>query len=90
VKSYIKIYSNPTGIVTPIPFKEVLYPGEIEWLTEQKRRKEGILIEDKIIRSSYRDVFIVDPKVFQLLSYLFSTLKDDSSNVRYYLATRKF
>jgi LDH2 family malate/lactate/ureidoglycolate dehydrogenase len=28
-------------------FKEVLYPGEIEWLTEQKRRKEGILIEDK-------------------------------------------
>jgi len=28
-------------------FKEVLYPGEIEWLTEQKRRSEGIFIEDK-------------------------------------------
>jgi uncharacterized oxidoreductase len=28
-------------------FKEVLYPGEIEWLTEQKRRKEGIPIEDE-------------------------------------------
>jgi LDH2 family malate/lactate/ureidoglycolate dehydrogenase len=28
-------------------FKEVLYPGEIEWLTEQKRRREGILIEEK-------------------------------------------
>jgi len=28
-------------------FKEVLYPGEIEWLTEQKRLKEGIPIEDE-------------------------------------------
>jgi LDH2 family malate/lactate/ureidoglycolate dehydrogenase len=28
-------------------FQEVLYPGEIEWLTEQRRRKEGIFIEDK-------------------------------------------
>ena len=28
-------------------FKEVLYPGEVEWLTEQKRKKEGISIEDK-------------------------------------------
>jgi len=28
-------------------FKEVLYPGEIEWLMEQKRRKEGIPVEDR-------------------------------------------
>ena len=28
-------------------FKEVLYPGEIEWLTEQKRRREGVPIEDE-------------------------------------------
>jgi len=28
-------------------FKEVLYPGEIELLTEQKRRKEGVPIEDE-------------------------------------------
>jgi len=27
-------------------FTEVLYPGEIEWRTEQKRRKEGIPIDD--------------------------------------------
>ncbi len=27
-------------------FEEVLYPGEPEWLTEQKRRREGIFIED--------------------------------------------
>jgi uncharacterized oxidoreductase len=27
-------------------FTEVLYPGEPEWRTEQKRRKEGIFVED--------------------------------------------
>lgn len=27
--------------------EKVLYPGEIEWLTEQKRRKEGVLVEDE-------------------------------------------
>jgi len=27
-------------------FEEVLYPGEPEWLTEKKRRREGIFIED--------------------------------------------
>jgi uncharacterized oxidoreductase len=27
-------------------FKEVLYPGEKEYYTEQQRRKEGIPIED--------------------------------------------
>ncbi len=28
-------------------FSEVLYPGEIEYLNEQRRRKEGILVEDQ-------------------------------------------
>ena len=28
-------------------FDEVLYPGEPEWLTEKKRRREGIFIEDR-------------------------------------------
>ena len=28
-------------------FKEVLYPGEIEWLNEQRRRREGIYVEDE-------------------------------------------
>ena len=28
-------------------FEKVLYPGEIEWLTEQKRRKEGVPVEDE-------------------------------------------
>ena len=28
-------------------FKEVLYPGEIEYRTEQTRRKEGIFVEDE-------------------------------------------
>ena len=28
-------------------FSEVLYPGEIEWRTEQRRRREGIYIEDE-------------------------------------------
>jgi LDH2 family malate/lactate/ureidoglycolate dehydrogenase len=28
-------------------FKQILYPGEIEWLTELKRRKEGIPVEDE-------------------------------------------
>ena len=28
-------------------FSEVLYPGEIEWRTEQRRRQEGISIEDE-------------------------------------------
>ena len=28
-------------------FNEVLYPGEIEYQTEQRRRKEGIFVEDK-------------------------------------------
>ncbi|MCW3991843.1 MAG: Ldh family oxidoreductase [Candidatus Bathyarchaeota archaeon] len=27
-------------------FREVLYPGEPEWLTEQRRRGEGIFVED--------------------------------------------
>lgn len=27
-------------------FQEVLYPGEIEWRTEQQRRREGIFVED--------------------------------------------
>ena len=27
-------------------FTEVLYPGEIEWRTEQKRRREGIYVEE--------------------------------------------
>lgn len=31
-------------------FKEVLYPGEPEWLSEQKRLKEGIPIEDETWR----------------------------------------
>ena len=37
------VKSCPTGK----GFKEVLYPGEIEWLTEQKRRKDGIPVEDR-------------------------------------------
>jgi uncharacterized oxidoreductase len=28
-------------------FKEVLYPGEIEWRTEQQRRRDGIFVEDE-------------------------------------------
>lgn len=28
-------------------FTEVLYPGEIEWRTEQQRRKEGIYVEEE-------------------------------------------
>ena len=28
-------------------FTEILYPGEIEWRTEQQRRREGIVIEDE-------------------------------------------
>jgi hypothetical protein len=28
-------------------FKEVLYPGEPEWISEQRLRKEGIFIEDE-------------------------------------------
>ena len=28
-------------------FKEVLYPGEPEWRTEQQRRREGIYVEDE-------------------------------------------
>ena len=28
-------------------FKEVLYPGEIEWRTEQTRRKDGVFVEDE-------------------------------------------
>jgi len=28
-------------------FTEVLYPGEIEWRTEQQRRREGIYVEDE-------------------------------------------
>jgi LDH2 family malate/lactate/ureidoglycolate dehydrogenase len=28
-------------------FQEVLYPGEIEYRTEQQRRREGIPIEDQ-------------------------------------------
>ena len=28
-------------------FKEVLYPGEIEWRNEQTRRQEGIFVEDE-------------------------------------------
>ena len=28
-------------------FTEVLYPGEIEWRTEQQRRSNGIYIEDE-------------------------------------------
>ena len=31
-------------------FKEVLYPGEIEYRTEQQRRREGIPIEDETWR----------------------------------------
>ena len=32
----------------PAPgFKEVLYPGEIEYNREQQRRKEGIFVEDE-------------------------------------------
>ena len=27
-------------------FTDILYPGEIEWLNEQQRRREGIYIED--------------------------------------------
>lgn len=27
-------------------FKEVLYPGELEWRTEQQRRRDGIFVED--------------------------------------------
>ncbi len=27
-------------------FTDILYPGEIEWLNEQRRRSEGIYIED--------------------------------------------
>ena len=28
-------------------FNEVLYPGELEWRTEQQRRREGIYVEDE-------------------------------------------
>ena len=28
-------------------FKEVLYPGELEWRTEQQRRRDGIFVEDE-------------------------------------------
>ena len=28
-------------------FKEVLYPGEIEWKNEQTRRRDGIFVEDE-------------------------------------------
>ena len=28
-------------------FSEVLYPGEMEWRTEQQRRREGIFVEDE-------------------------------------------
>ena len=31
-------------------FSEVLYPGEIEWLNEQERRRDGIYIEDETWR----------------------------------------
>jgi uncharacterized oxidoreductase len=31
-------------------FKEVLYPGEIEYRTEQQRRRDGIPIEDETWR----------------------------------------
>ena len=30
-----------------VGFKEILYPGEIEYRTEQTRRKEGIFVEDE-------------------------------------------
>jgi uncharacterized oxidoreductase len=39
-------------------FQEVLYPGEIEWRTEQKRRREGIFVEEetwKAIEGLIRD-----------------------------------
>ena len=31
-------------------FSEVFYPGEVEYITEQKRRAEGIFIEDETWR----------------------------------------
>jgi LDH2 family malate/lactate/ureidoglycolate dehydrogenase len=38
---YVKETPPATG------FDEVLYPGELEWRTEQRRRREGIPIEDE-------------------------------------------
>ncbi len=31
-------------------FKDVLYPGELEWLTEQRRRREGVFVEEETWR----------------------------------------
>ena len=44
-------------------FKEVLYPGEPEYLTEQQRRKDGIFVEDQTwaqISQLMKDLGILD------------------------------
>ena len=38
---FVKSSAPATG------FKEVLYPGEQEYLTEQQRRRDGIYVEDE-------------------------------------------
>jgi uncharacterized oxidoreductase len=38
---YIKATPPAVGV------KEIYYPGELEWHTEQRRRREGIPIEDE-------------------------------------------
>jgi uncharacterized oxidoreductase len=47
-KREMKEFSHFVKSSTPAKgFSEVLYPGELEWRTELKRRAEGVFIEDE-------------------------------------------
>jgi len=47
-KTEVKEFAEFVKTSPPAPgFEEVLYPGEIEYRTEQKRRTEGIFVEDQ-------------------------------------------